>query len=324
MSRYTIFALALACSTPDIEEGEQPTSGSSVNDTSDGVVDSRDTGADVDAIRILNQGDCENPCTLTAEAEGSVVAAWYEADGWFLGDAAPDLSLEYTFSQIGRRSVAVFGVDLAGEVVASDRIDLDIIETPSGPEGEPWCAHYASDEAEWAAIQLTGEGTPSGAGGVVWQSPSAWTSRVPFAGVPGLEATHEGVDYVHNDASTADVSVHASARGTVAYVRVGCPQSTELGFNTENRECGAGWGNHVVVQHEDQTHTRYAHLRPSSIVVEVGDTVAAGEVLGLMGNSGRSDVRHLHFELGARETAFDPCASAQSHDTVHDPHLIGL
>jgi murein DD-endopeptidase MepM/ murein hydrolase activator NlpD len=73
-----------------------------------------------------------------------------------------------------------------------------------------------------------------------------------------------------------------------------------------------------VVDHGNDIFTRYAHLKPGETVVLVGDTVERGDTLGLMGNSGRSDVRHLHFELGSWAAEFDPCAPAQSMGYVYD------
>ena len=41
-----------------------------------------------------------------------------------------------------------------------------------------------------------------------------------------------------------------------------------------------------------------------------------------MGNSGRSNKRHLHFEVGLKDTPFDSCDAAQSFDSVTDPKAL--
>ncbi len=41
----------------------------------------------------------------------------------------------------------------------------------------------------------------------------------------------------------------------------------------------------------------YAHLQPGSLRVKFGDKVKAGQVLGLVGNTGNSSEPHLHFQL---------------------------
>ena len=55
-----------------------------------------------------------------------------------------------------------------------------------------------------------------------------------------------------------------------------------------------------------------------TFLVQVGDQVSMGDGLGVMGNTGRSDERHLHFELGTYVDAFDPCEPSQSMDAVYD------
>ena len=55
--------------------------------------------------------------------------------------------------------------------------------------------------------------------------------------------------------------------------------------------------NRVTVEHDDGTFGRYLHLTQGGALVEVGDRVEAGDVLGLSGNSGFSTEPHLHFDL---------------------------
>lgn len=60
-----------------------------------------------------------------------------------------------------------------------------------------------------------------------------------------------------------------------------------------------GYGQYVVVRHNNGAQTLYAHL--STNYVGVGAYVAQGEAVGAMGNTGRSTGTHLHFEVrGAR------------------------
>lgn len=53
--------------------------------------------------------------------------------------------------------------------------------------------------------------------------------------------------------------------------------------------------NHVMVEHADGTVGFYAHLMRGSALVEVGETVEAGQIIALAGHSGTTDVVHLHF-----------------------------
>jgi len=56
-------------------------------------------------------------------------------------------------------------------------------------------------------------------------------------------------------------------------------------------------GNTVVLELGPQAFLIYAHLQPGSITVKVGDRVATGQVLGMVGNSGHSTEPHLHIHL---------------------------
>ncbi len=65
------------------------------------------------------------------------------------------------------------------------------------------------------------------------------------------------------------------------------------------RVISAGWdgeyGKSVLIDHGNGFQTRYAHLR--SISVSVGDVVAKGKTIGIMGSTGDSTGVHLHFEV---------------------------
>ncbi|MBB4631222.1 M23 family metallopeptidase [Sphingosinicella soli] len=59
----------------------------------------------------------------------------------------------------------------------------------------------------------------------------------------------------------------------------------------------AAAGNHVIVRHGPEQHSLVAHLQQGSTRVKTGDTVKAGQTLGLCGNSGRTSEPHIHFHL---------------------------
>ncbi|EMR04481.1 Glycyl-glycine endopeptidase ALE-1 precursor [Cesiribacter andamanensis AMV16] len=66
----------------------------------------------------------------------------------------------------------------------------------------------------------------------------------------------------------------------------------------------SGYGNYIVVRHKNGLETLYGHL--SKQLVEVGDEVKAGNVIGLGGNTGRSSGPHLHFETRYLGSALNP------------------
>lgn len=65
-----------------------------------------------------------------------------------------------------------------------------------------------------------------------------------------------------------------------------------------------GFGNYVMIRHYNGIETLYGHL--SVRLVEPNQTVRAGDVIGLGGNTGRSTGPHLHFETRFLGQAFDP------------------
>ena len=56
-------------------------------------------------------------------------------------------------------------------------------------------------------------------------------------------------------------------------------------------------GNYVAIDHGNGEVSVYAHLKPGSVSVKVGDGVKAGQVIGLLGSSGNSTEPHLHFQV---------------------------
>ena len=68
-------------------------------------------------------------------------------------------------------------------------------------------------------------------------------------------------------------------------------------------DCG-GYGNCIVIDHGTKLGTLYGHL--SRIDVRPGDTVAADQVIGLVGSTGKSTGPHLHFEVRLRGAPIDP------------------
>lgn len=105
---------------------------------------------------------------------------------------------------------------------------------------------------------------------------------------PNYGGPHYGIDYGHvNKKSTPII---ASANGTVTRASGGCIEG--------NTTCNGGYGNVVYITHNINGQiftTVYAHL--DSISTSLGRSVAQGDVIGRMGNTGYSLGVHLHFEL---------------------------
>lgn len=106
---------------------------------------------------------------------------------------------------------------------------------------------------------------------------------------------HKGIDIVTGDGPGV-VNIIASNGGTVTKVHTGCPTTKSIkDADTSDEECGGRYGNHIMIKHNDENVTVYAHLY--SVYVSEGDTVNQGQTIGKMGSSGKSTGTHLHFEV---------------------------
>lgn len=100
----------------------------------------------------------------------------------------------------------------------------------------------------------------------------------------------------------------------------GCPLNTPILASADGQVFFAGWdnsgyGNLVILKHDDGNVTLYAHL--SSIHVSVLEKVRQGSLIGHSGNTGNSTGAHLHFEIrGADGKPFDPMTVLQCVDDM--------
>ena len=101
--------------------------------------------------------------------------------------------------------------------------------------------------------------------------------------------SHKGVDLGWSG-NENDNYVHANCKGIVAEI--------VDGKNRNILASGASsWGNYVLIKHPNGMYTRYAHLIKYTIPVKVGQEVDENTMVGVMGTSGVTYGRHLHFEV---------------------------
>ena len=112
-----------------------------------------------------------------------------------------------------------------------------------------------------------------------------FSSRFGYRTSPftGLKEFHKGLDLC---ASTG-TPIMASANGTVSFAGK-----------------KGGFGKVVVIDHGHGIVTRYAHL--NKIDIKKGQTIKRGEVLGQVGNTGRSTGPHLHYEVHLNGVPMNP------------------
>jgi murein DD-endopeptidase MepM/ murein hydrolase activator NlpD len=95
---------------------------------------------------------------------------------------------------------------------------------------------------------------------------------------------HNGVDLAAN----IGTPVMASGSGTVIAAK-------SSGYN-------GGYGEMIIIAHANNVQTVYGHL--SQVNVSVGQVVSQGEVIGAVGNTGKSTGPHLHFEVRGAKNPF--------------------
>lgn len=69
-------------------------------------------------------------------------------------------------------------------------------------------------------------------------------------------------------------------------------------------EWQGGYGNMIEIDHGNGLTTRYGHL--SKIEIQAGDVIQRGQLIGLIGSTGRSTGPHLHFELRLGDVSINP------------------
>jgi len=84
----------------------------------------------------------------------------------------------------------------------------------------------------------------------------------------------------------------------------GTPVRAAGGGGVEAAGTDQAYGQFVLLRHPGGYETMYGHA--SRILVREGDSVQAGQVIALSGNSGRSTAPHLHFEIRREGKSLDP------------------
>jgi len=123
---------------------------------------------------------------------------------------------------------------------------------------------------------------------------------------PSSGSNHRG-----NDLSGSNLTIVASADGIVRDVARNC--------RVGDTNCGGKYGNRIFIEHNlmgKRYETRYAHLASVEPDIQVGAQVTRGQKLGVMGNTGRSKGRHLHYEIREGSNFIDPFVTIKPQPTV--------
>ena len=118
---------------------------------------------------------------------------------------------------------------------------------------------------------------------------------------------HKGTDFRTRTMAEmrAGVPVVAAAPGVVIALRDGM-EDVSIRVTGADAVKGREAGNGVVIDHGRGWQTQYSHLRKGSVAVVKGQRVEAGDQVGLIGLSGKTEFPHVHFSIRFAGKAVDP------------------
>ena len=168
-------------------------------------------------------------------------------------------------------------------ILASVGVNLEVHESKKGAGGP----FTRLPQESYAGLTLKVDHYLDTIQSVPLGAPVRGTITSQFGGrldpINGEPAFHSGVDIKNNPGT----KVVAPAEGVVV----------AKGYDN-------GHGNFITIDHGNRFQTNYLHLQKD--FVKQGETVARGQVIGLVGNSGRSTGAHLHYEVKYRDKLIDP------------------
>ncbi len=101
---------------------------------------------------------------------------------------------------------------------------------------------------------------------------------------------HNGID-IH---SSGNDNIYAAYGGKVEAIANSCQHVNSYPNGCEHTNT---FGNYIRIKQDDGRYAYYGHLKYGGVLVSVGDYVKKGQLIGIMGSSGFSSGKHLHFEV---------------------------
>ena len=131
---------------------------------------------------------------------------------------------------------------------------------------------------------------------------------------------HTGTDFRLQSLDLMDrgIPVLAAESGQIVRTRDGM-RDVSMRLFGRKLALRRGAGNHVVIDHGGGWRTLYGHMRQGSVAVKPGDTVKAGQQIGLVGMSGLTEFPHLHFEVMKSGNIIDPFLGSDNRNDCKGP-----
>lgn len=139
-------------------------------------------------------------------------------------------------------------------------------------------------------------------GGINRKSSHSWSIQTQRYAYDFIMLDQEGHSHKNDGTSVSDYYCYgqpilAPADGRVIEVENHYKDSRVFGNGQVDCTAKDIRGNYILIQHAKKEYSLLAHLKSKSINVTVGETVSAGQVIALCGNSGNTSEPHLHFHL---------------------------
>ncbi len=120
---------------------------------------------------------------------------------------------------------------------------------------------------------------------------------------------HKGTDFrVSVEDMRKGVDILAAADGIIMGLRNGMADQRAESQAQNDAVAGKECGNGLVLRHEDGWETQYCHMKQGSVIGKKGARVKAGDVIGQVGLSGRTQFAHLHLSVRKDGKPVDPFA----------------
>ena len=119
-----------------------------------------------------------------------------------------------------------------------------------------------------------------------------WANAWDFVIIDSDSAQYTGKGDKLKDYYCFGQKVIAPADGLVVVAEDGIDDNNIGEINTFKN-----WGNTVIIKHAEGLYSKLCHLQKGSVAVKAGDNIHYGQIIGKVGNSGRSPYPHLHFQL---------------------------
>jgi hypothetical protein len=137
--------------------------------------------------------------------------------------------------------------------------------------------------------------------GHAWLAQRYAIDWVQYQTVNGVRTTWKGPEDKNESYFCYNQPIYSVAAGKVVDMADGLPENVpHSGKYAISIDFNNAAGNHVVVEIAPNRYVLYAHMRPGTVQVKVGDMVKVGDLLGHVGNTGSSTEPHLHMHIDDR------------------------